>query len=53
VGAGRVVGDLLVDVVDAAAEERTDTAVPEVRARVDGLTDEYPLYENDEGTVFE
>ncbi len=52
-GAVREVGDLIVDVVDAAAEERTDTAVPEVRARVDGLTDEYPLYENDEGTVFE
>ena len=49
-GAIREVGDLI---VDAAAEERTDTVVPEVRARVDDLTDEYPLYDGTGGTVFE
>ncbi len=52
-GAIREVGDLIVDVVDAAAEERTDTVVPEVRARVDDLTDEYPLYDGTGETVFE
>ncbi|ESS05949.1 MAG: serine hydroxymethyltransferase [uncultured archaeon A07HB70] len=49
----REVGDLIADVVDAAAEERTDTVVPEVRARIDDLTDEYPLYDGGGGTVFE
>jgi glycine hydroxymethyltransferase len=43
----REVGDLIVDVVDAAAEGRADAVVPEVRARVDDLTDEFPLYETD------
>ena len=51
VEAVREVGDLIVDVVDAAAEERTDEVVPEVHAAVDDLTDEYPLYE--EGGAFE
>jgi glycine hydroxymethyltransferase len=49
----REVGDLIADVVDAAAEERTDEVVPEVAARVDDLTAEYPLYEDGEGTLFE
>ena len=52
-GAMREVGDLIVDVVDAAAEERTDEVVPEVRGAVADLTDEYTLYEVGEGTVFE
>ena len=51
VEAVREVGDLIVDVVDAAAAERTDEVVPEVRAAVDDLTDEYPLYET--GGAFE
>ncbi|MFB6169085.1 MAG: serine hydroxymethyltransferase [Haloferacaceae archaeon] len=45
VEAVREVGELIVDVVDATAEERTDEVVPEVRAAVDDLTDDYPLYE--------
>jgi glycine hydroxymethyltransferase len=45
VEAVREVGDLIVDVVDAAAEERTDEVVPEVRTAVADLTDDYPLYE--------
>ena len=43
----REVGDLIVDVVDAAAEGRAAEAVSEVRTAVDGLTDEFPLYEGD------
>jgi glycine hydroxymethyltransferase len=49
----REVGDLIVDVVDAAAEGHTDEVVPEVAARVKDLTAEFPLYEDDEGTLFE
>jgi glycine hydroxymethyltransferase len=49
----REVGHLIVDVVDAAAEERTDEAVPEVRAAVDDLTDDYPLYEERGAFEFE
>jgi glycine hydroxymethyltransferase len=41
----RKVGHLIVDVVDAAANERTDEVIPEVRAAVADLTDEHHLYE--------
>jgi glycine hydroxymethyltransferase len=53
VEAVREVGHLIVDVVDAAAEERTDEVVPEVRAAVDDLTDDYPLYEERGAFEFE
>ncbi len=41
----REVGGLIADLVDAAAAGEADEVVPEVRAAVDDLTDEYPLYE--------